>query len=163
MRFLTHSFKTWRAASTHVCYTLAIGFGGLLSLSSFNKHTHNCYRDAFIITMADGLNSLFSGTAVFAVLGKYFKYCEIYNNIVLGFMSKQLDKSIDTVIESGTGLIFIAYPEAISRMPMPYLWGFLFFFMLFLLGVASQFGMAEVSYSRVALTHLLLGTNHCDL
>jgi SNF family Na+-dependent transporter len=61
-------------------------------------------------------------------------------------MSKQLNKSIDEVIEngthcyeskmssfliSGTGLVFIAYPEAISRMPAPYLWGFLFFFMLF--------------------------------
>ncbi|CAK5079810.1 unnamed protein product [Meloidogyne enterolobii] len=45
---------TWRAAATQVCYSLSVGFGGILSLSSYNPRTHNCYRDAFIITMADG-------------------------------------------------------------------------------------------------------------
>lgn len=77
-------------------------------------------------------------------------------------MSKQLDKPINEVVESGTGLVFIAYPEAISRMPFPYLWSFLFFLMLFvslirsqfivvvwLLGVASQFGMAEVLITAI--------------
>lgn len=50
----------------------------------------------------------------------------------------------------GTSLIFIAYPEAISRMPhLTWLWSFLFFFMLFLLGVASQFGMAEVLITAI--------------
>lgn len=64
--YLPLILKTWRAAATHVCYTLAIGFGGLLSLSSFNRHNHNSYRDAVIITVADGLNSLLSGVTVFA-------------------------------------------------------------------------------------------------
>lgn len=90
------TFQTWRAAATHVCYSLAIGFGGLLSLSSFNPHHHNCFKDALIITGADGFMSVFGGTAVFSVLG---------------FMSKQLDAPIDTVVQSGTGLAFIAYPE----------------------------------------------------
>jgi SNF family Na+-dependent transporter len=49
----------------------------------------------------------------------------------------------------GTSLIFVAYPEAISRMPLPWLWSFLFFCMLFLLGVASQFGMAEGRRKRI--------------
>ncbi|KAI6216563.1 3-oxoacyl-[acyl-carrier-protein] reductase FabG-like [Aphelenchoides fujianensis] len=43
----------------------------------------------------------------------------------------------------------MAVPEAISRMPLPWLWSFLYFSMLFLLGVASQFGMAEVLITAV--------------
>lgn len=60
-------------------------------------------------------------------------------------MAKQLNTSIDTVVQSGTGLVFIAYPEAMSRMPgWTWLWQLLFFLVIFILGVASHFGLAEV-------------------
>uniref|UniRef100_A0A183C9Y5 Transporter n=1 Tax=Globodera pallida TaxID=36090 RepID=A0A183C9Y5_GLOPA len=122
--------KTWRTAATQVCYSLAVGMGGLLSLSSFNSFHNDCFKDAFIITAADAISSIFGGTAVFSTLG---------------FMAKQLNVSIDAVVQSGTGLAFIAYPEAMSRMPgWPWLWQLLFFLMIFILGVASHFGLAEV-------------------
>lgn len=38
----------------------------------------------------------------------------------------------------GPGLIFVAYPEGIARMPFPPIWAFLFFFMLMSLGMSSQ-------------------------
>ncbi|CAD5211790.1 unnamed protein product [Bursaphelenchus xylophilus] len=126
--------ETWRAAATHVCYSLAIAFGGLMSLSSFNPIKHNCFKDALIITVADAVMSMFGGTAVFSVLG---------------FMSKQLEAPIETVVQSGTGLAFIAYPEAMSRMPLPWLWSALFFIMLFILGITSQFGLAEVMITAI--------------
>jgi solute carrier family 6 amino acid transporter-like protein 5/7/9/14 len=59
-------------------------------------------------------------------------------------MATQLELQIDEVVQSGTGLAFIAYPEAMSRMPMPWLWSLCFFGMLFILGISSQFGLAEV-------------------
>ncbi|KAL3097507.1 hypothetical protein niasHS_003955 [Heterodera schachtii] len=131
---------TWRAAATHVCFSLSVGFGGILSLSSFNSHSHNCFTDALIITAADGFMSVFGGTAVFSVLG---------------FMAKQLDQPIDQVVQSGTGLAFVAYPEAMSRMPLSSLWSFLFFSMLFILGISSQFGLAEVMCTAVRLSFSL--------
>uniref|UniRef100_A0A915ENE3 Sodium-and chloride-dependent glycine transporter 2 n=1 Tax=Ditylenchus dipsaci TaxID=166011 RepID=A0A915ENE3_9BILA len=120
--------SAWRAAATHVSFSLSIGFGGILSLASYNPKEHNCYKDALIITTADAAMSLFGGTAVFSVLG---------------FMSKQLNLPIDQVVQSGTGLAFVAYPEALSRMPISWLWALLFFFMIWTLGVSSQFGYAE--------------------
>uniref|UniRef100_A0A914E5J5 Uncharacterized protein n=1 Tax=Acrobeloides nanus TaxID=290746 RepID=A0A914E5J5_9BILA len=122
-------WETWKSAVTQNCYSLGIGFGGLLSLASFNKKNHNCFRDAMLVSFADGFMSIFGGVAVFNVLG---------------FMATRLNLRINDVVQSGTGLAFIAYPEAISHMPVPWLWALLFFVMLWLLGVDSQFGLVEV-------------------
>lgn len=43
----------------------------------------------------------------------------------------------------GTGLAFIVFTEAITRMPVSPLWSILFFVMLFCLGLSSMFGNME--------------------
>lgn len=44
---------------------------------------------------------------------------------------------------SGTGLVFIAFTEAINQFPVAPLWSALFFLMLLTLGIDSMFGMLE--------------------
>ncbi|EUB64015.1 Sodium- and chloride-dependent GABA transporter [Echinococcus granulosus] len=59
---------------------------------------------------------------------------------------------IEDVAESGPGLAFVAYPKALSTMPLSPLWSVLFFAMLFLLGLGSQFVGVEGLVSSVADT-----------
>ena len=50
---------------------------------------------------------------------------------------------VEDIVQSGPALAFVAYPEAISKMPIPPLWSFLFFCMLLTLGLDSMFTYTE--------------------
>ena len=51
--------------------------------------------------------------------------------------------SINLFLYSGQGLAFISYPDALSTLPVPQLFTVMFFFMLFLLGIDSEFALLE--------------------
>ena len=69
---------------------------------------------------------------------------------LLGELKRQLGvERIEDVVKSGQGLAFIAYPEAVSLLAVPPLWSFLFFFMLFLLGLDSEFALLETVLSGI--------------
>jgi solute carrier family 6 GABA transporter-like protein 6/8/11/12/13 len=54
-------------------------------------------------------------------------------------MAHNINVPIAKVSSSGPGLAFIVYPAAISQMPLPQLWAVLFFLMIILLGLDSEF------------------------
>jgi solute carrier family 6 (neurotransmitter transporter, glycine) member 5/9 len=62
---------------------------------------------------------------------------------ILGFLAKRMNVEIDDVMNSGPGLAFVTYPEAVLHIPFPQVWAILFFTMMFVLGIGSQFGGIE--------------------
>ena len=61
-------------------------------------------------------------------------------------MANTLDAEVADVVAAGAGpgLSFIAYPAAMALLPAPQLWAILFFLMMIMLGLDSQYAMVEV-------------------
>ncbi|CAM4338178.1 unnamed protein product [Caretta caretta] len=122
------SAQVWNDAASQIFYSLGIGFGGLLSMASYNKFDNNVIRDTLVIAIGNCCTSFFAGFAIFSVLGH---------------MAWRKRVPVGEVADSGPGLAFVAYPEALALLPGSAFWSVLFFLMMFTLGVDTLFGNME--------------------
>ncbi|WAR01042.1 S6A13-like protein [Mya arenaria] len=116
--------QVWVDAGTQIFFSYSISVGALTALGSYNKFNHNSYRDAIIFACANSGTSILAGFIIFSILGH---------------MSHLQDKPISEVAEAGPGLAFIAYPKALTLLPGAPFWSIMFFLMIILLGLDSQF------------------------
>nr|WLN44340.1 NTT8 [Sinonovacula rivularis] len=120
--------EVWIDAATQVFFSLGPGFGVLLAFASYNQINNNVYRDALITSSVNCLTSFFSGFVIF---------------MILGYMADRAQVDISKVATEGPGLVFEAYPLAISTLPGSTFWALIFFLMLLTLGLDSSFGGSE--------------------
>ncbi|XP_022235624.1 sodium- and chloride-dependent glycine transporter 2-like [Limulus polyphemus] len=124
----------WRAAAEQLFFSLSVSWGGLIMFGSYNKFYNKVHRDALFVSSLDFITSLIAGIVIFSVLGN---------------MSDKLGIDIKDVVQGGQGLAFVVYPEALSHLPLPQIWSVLFFFMLYLLGLDSEFALLEVFLTAI--------------
>ncbi|XP_041973087.1 sodium- and chloride-dependent glycine transporter 1-like isoform X2 [Aricia agestis] len=120
--------QVWGDAAVQIFFALSPAWGGLITLSSYNKFSNNCYIDSLIVAVSNIATSFFAGLVIFSVIG---------------FLAHELNVEVDRVVDQGAGLAFIVYPEVVTRLPVSPLWSILFFVMLLTLGLDSQFALME--------------------
>ncbi|XP_047497598.1 sodium- and chloride-dependent GABA transporter ine-like [Penaeus chinensis] len=121
--------QVWVNAAAQNFNSIGIAFGSLIAFASYNKLDNNIVLDTWAICLTNAFTSLLSGMIVFSTLG----------NIAL-----EQGKDIDDVVAQGPGLVFTVYPQALAKMPYAAVWSVLFFFMLLIFGLDSQFANVEV-------------------
>jgi len=100
----------------------------LVAFGSHNPKKNDCVRDAFLVSLINSGTSILAGFVTFSIIGH---------------MAHTTGKPVEDVVNQGPGLAFIVFPTAVVTMPGAPVWAVLFFFMLILLGIDSQFGWME--------------------
>ena len=130
-KYLTPAFcrlrdwSVWEDAFQQVFYSMGPGWEGMLTFASFNDFHHNIQKDAVLVTMVSAFTSFFGGFVVFSILG---------------LLSFTYNKPIEQIASTGITKAFETYPAA---LPFAQFWSFIFFFMIIILGLDSEFGMLE--------------------
>lgn len=120
--------EVWTAAFSQTFFTLTLGFGIMIVYASYKDREDDISQNTWLTAIINGSISLFAGLVVFAILG---------------YMSGQTDTPVTELAASGPGLAFVVFPEALSLMPLPWLFSLMFFLMLLSLGIDSAFSIVE--------------------
>uniref|UniRef100_A0A914VUB5 Transporter n=1 Tax=Plectus sambesii TaxID=2011161 RepID=A0A914VUB5_9BILA len=137
---LLASSQPWIDAAHQIFFSLSMGGGSLTTLASYNIFNNNLMRDTLIVVLGNSVTSILAGFTIFPIIGYIAKAV---------YPEKSARERVSIFAKSGTTLAFVAYPDALDRLPTPWVWCLLFFFMLILLGIDSQFVVVEVLVTAI--------------
>lgn len=126
--------SVWVAAYGQIFFSLSVGFGIMITYSSYLGRRADLSGSALVAGFANSAFEILAGIGVFATLG---------------FMAQANGVAVGDVVQDGVGLAFIAFPTVISQMPMGGLFGVLFFVSLAIAGLTSLVSIVQVVVSSV--------------
>ena len=109
----------------HVCFTLSVGFGTMVTFGSYLRDEDHIPTAGFRVAMVDSILSIFAGLLLFPVVLEA-------SNIRL----------------TDPGLLFEALPRFLLQMPGGVLFGLAFFLCLYLAALGASIGLLEVVVSN---------------
>lgn len=125
--------KVWLAAYGHIFFSLSVGFGIMVTYSSYLKKNTNLTGSGLVVGFANSSFELLAGIGIFAALG---------------FMAQASAQDVSEVAKGGVGLAFFVFPKIISSMgESGDFVGFLFFGSLVVAGISSMVSILEVPIS----------------
>ena len=124
----------WAAAYGQIFFSLSVGFGIMITYSSYLKRKTDLTGSGLVVGFANSSFELLAGIGVFAALG---------------FMAQAAGVGVNDVAGAGIGLAFIAFPTIISQAPLGALMGVAFFGSLVVAGLTSLMSIMEVVIAGV--------------
>lgn len=129
----------WQRASSQIFFSLGVGWGSIVAFGSYaDPHTDYIGHVTKVVLINSG-TSIFAGFVVFSILG--FLAGEL-SEVNPCFDRDDISK-LESIGLHGSGLAFVAFPIAVSQMEWKFTWAFIFFVMLFALGIGTGFGFLE--------------------
>ncbi|MFV0252530.1 MAG: sodium-dependent transporter [Beutenbergiaceae bacterium] len=124
----------WAAAFGQIFFSLSIGFGIMITYSSYLDRKADLTGSGMVVGFANSGFELLAGIGVFAALG---------------FLAQASATPVEDVVASGLGLAFVVFPAIINVAPAGSLIGVLCFGSLVVAGLTSLVSVLEVVVSAV--------------
>jgi len=122
--------QLWLEAVGQCFFSLSVCMGVMTAYASFTQKG-SVALDEKVVAFADVSIAFVSGFCIYGILGH------------LNQRGTGIGEEVNYLNKGGTALVFIAIPTALLTFEASGFFSFLFFFMLFLLGVDSAFSMIE--------------------
>ncbi|MDT0379643.1 sodium-dependent transporter [Streptomyces sp. DSM 42041] len=126
--------SVWVAAYGQIFFSLSIGFGIMVTYSSYLGRRSDLSGSALVAGFSNSAFEILAGIGVFATLG---------------FLAAESGVGVGEVATDGLGLAFVAFPAVISTMPAGWLFGVLFFGSLVFAGFTSLISIVQVVVASV--------------
>ncbi|KAL7672373.1 hypothetical protein ACOME3_007260 [Neoechinorhynchus agilis] len=133
-----YHYQIWSSAAVQVFFSLGPGFGVLIAYASYSDNTENRQNPklySIIVSLINAATSLLCALVVYSGLG---------------YLSLKKNVTMDSFSEHGQSLVFVVYPELIATIKAAPLFSFVFFVMVFLLGLDSVYAGIEGMHAAIA-------------
>ena len=123
------NINVWLAALGQTVFSLSIGQAIIVTYASYLPEKTKLVDNVLLVVIVNALFEIFTALGVFSILG---------------FMVHESGVALNEIATSGTGLLFVVFPEIFNIMgDIAYIIGPLFFLAVFFAGITSVLAFLE--------------------